>query len=91
MIEYLVEKGANMEVKSRYVSDVISLMRIHTHVIYAYARLCMCQHGYTPLMMAAVDNRLPIVKYLVERGADPNAQDNVSEQLNINHLFATLV
>ena len=51
----------------------------------------MYQYGTTPLVLAAVNNRLPAVEHLLERGADPTAQDNVNEQLNINLLFVTLV
>ena len=37
VIEYLVEKGADLEAKDR-VSDVISWMRNHTYVIFT----CEC-------------------------------------------------
>ena len=50
----------------------------------------MNQNGSAPLMIAAVNGRLPVVEYLVAKGADPTAQDNVNEQLNINLLFLTL-
>ena len=52
--------------------------------------LWMCQDGWTPLLYAARYDHLPVVEYLVEKGADPTAQDDVNEQLNINPLFLTL-
>ena len=50
----------------------------------------MYQPGYTPLIHAAREGHLPIVEYLLERGADLNAQDNVNEQLNTDPLFVIL-
>ena len=41
-------------------------------------------------MLAAMNGRLPVVEYLLEKGADPTAQNNVNEQLNIDGLFVTL-
>ena len=38
----------------------------------------MYQLGTTPLMKAAMNGQLPVVEYLVERGADIEAKDNVS-------------
>ena len=50
----------------------------------------MCQKGWTPLMKAAWDGQLPVLEYyLVKRGANSNAQDNVNEQLAIKLLFVT--
>ena len=41
--------------------------------------LCeMYQYGSTPLMSAARNGRLPVVEYLLERGADMEAKDSVS-------------
>ena len=50
----------------------------------------MYQYGSTPLMYAAANSHLPMVEYLVERGADIDAQDHVEEQLNTSILFLTL-
>ena len=35
----------------------------------------MDQRGVTPLMLAADNGRLPVVEYLVEKGADMEAKD----------------
>ena len=35
----------------------------------------MYQDGYTPLIYAAEGGHLPVVEYLVERGADMEAKD----------------
>ena len=35
-------------------------------------------------MCAAKNGQLPMVEYLLERGADANVQDNVNEQLDIH-------
>ena len=51
----------------------------------------MYQNGCTPLLYAAVNGRFPMVEYLLEKGADPSAQDYVNEQLNTDGLFVTLV
>ena len=51
----------------------------------------MDQNGYTPLMWAAMKGHLPVVEYLLEKGANLNAQDNVIEQLNTDPLFLTFV
>ena len=47
----------------------------------------MYQDASTPLMYAARRGHLPMVEYLVGKGADPNAQDNVNEQLSIDLLI----
>ena len=41
-------------------------------------------------MLAAINGRLPVIEYLLERGADLNGEDNVNEQLNIDLLRVTL-
>ena len=38
----------------------------------------MDQHGSTPLISAAREGRLPVIEYLMERGADVNAKSEVS-------------
>ena len=43
----------------------------------------MDQDGYTPLMFAAMQDHLPVVEYLVERGADMEAKDNVSDVISL--------
>ena len=42
----------------------------------------MYQHGDTPLTYAAIKGHLPVVEYLVERGADMEARDNVSDVIS---------
>ena len=39
----------------------------------------MYQGGWTPLIWAAEKGRLPVVEYLLERGADVEAKNNVSD------------
>ena len=39
----------------------------------------MYQVGYFPLLHAAENGHLPMVEYLLERGADVEAKDNVSD------------
>ena len=51
----------------------------------------MYQNGWTPLLHAAIKGRLPVVEYLLEKGADMEAKDDVNEQLNVNLLLVTLV
>ena len=75
VVEYLLEKGADLEAKTR-VSDVTSLIWNHAYVTYDHMYLWMYQHGITPLMWAAMKGHLPVVEYLVERGADMEAKDN---------------
>ena len=41
--------------------------------------MCECyQDGWTPLIFAAMEDHLPVVEYLVEKGADMEAKDYVS-------------
>ena len=42
----------------------------------------MYQNGDTPLILAAWYGHLPIVEYLVERGADMEAKSGVSDAIN---------
>ena len=43
----------------------------------------MDQNGYTPLIWAAEHGHLPVVEYLVERGADMEAKDFVSDVISL--------
>ena len=43
----------------------------------------MYQNGTTPLMHAAMEGRLPVVEYLVEKGADMEAKDDVSDAISL--------
>ena len=43
----------------------------------------MYQNGNTPLMWAAWKGHLPAVEYLVERGADMEAKDDVSDVISL--------
>ena len=53
-------------------------------------RMRLYQYGTAALSRAAYNGHLPVVEYLLERGADPNAQDDVNEQFNIDLWFVTL-
>ena len=64
-----------MEAKDQ-VNDVIIDMKIH--VTHECTRECN-QDGSTPLICAAMNGQLPVVEYLVERGADLEAKDNVND------------
>ena len=77
IVEYLVERGVNIEAKDK-VSDVISLMWSHTYVTHAYICVWMYQHTSTPLLHAAERGHLPVVEYLVEKGANMEAENEVS-------------
>ena len=93
VVEYLMEKGADMEAKDKYVSGVISLMWSHTYVTHEYTHLWMYQYGNAPLMIAAREGRLPVVEYLVEKGADMEAKSKVSDVVSLmwNHSYVTYV
>ena len=43
----------------------------------------MYQAGGTPLTYAAENGHLPVVEYLVEKGADMEAKDNVSDVISV--------
>ena len=47
------------------------------------ACLCMDQYGSTPLMNAAMNGHLRVVEYLVEKGADMEAKDQVSDVISL--------
>ena len=42
----------------------------------------MYQDGDTPLLLAAENGHLPLVEYLVEKGADIEAKNNVSDVIS---------
>ena len=42
----------------------------------------MYQGGWTPLLLAARDGNFPMVEYLVEKGADMEATDEVSDVIS---------
>ena len=46
---------------------------------HEYMHLQICQSGWTPLLWAARDGRLPMVEYLVEKGAVIETKNNVSD------------
>ena len=50
--------------------------RIRRHTVVP---LCLHQDGDTPLLVAAKHGHLSVVEYLLERGADIEAKDNVSD------------
>ena len=39
--------------------------------------------GWTPLVWSAEFRHLPVVKFLLERGSDPNLRDNVRKILSV--------
>ena len=43
----------------------------------------MDQSGTTPLMIATMNHRFPMVEYLVEKGADLDAKDKVSDVISL--------
>ena len=88
VVEYLMERGANMEAKDR-VSDVISLMWIHIRHTWIY--VWTYQVGCTPLIIATAHGRLPVVEYLMEKGADMEAKDGVSDVISLmwRHIYVT--
>ena len=49
----------------------------------------MFQSESTPLMFAATNGHLPVVEYLVERGADMEAKDNIVSDVSLisNHTY----
>jgi ankyrin repeat protein len=48
-------------------------------VLVLAVHLCLHQVGNTPLMMAVENDRVAVVKLLLERGADVQATSNVRE------------
>ena len=43
----------------------------------------MYQDGFTPLMHAAMEGHLPVVEYLVEKGADMEAKNDVNDVISL--------
>ena len=50
-----------------------------THVTHEYIMCEMYQFGSTPLILAAREGHLPVVDYLLEKGAAVEAIDEVSD------------
>ena len=53
----------------------------------SHMNLCTCawmyQIGYTPLMDATENGHFPMVEYLVEKGADMEAKNHVSDVISL--------
>ena len=51
----------------------------------------MYQHGFTPLIYAAVNGHLRVMEYLLEKGADMEAKDKVSDVISLtrSHTYVT--
>ena len=43
----------------------------------------MYQYGTTPLIDAAMNGHLPVVEYLVEKGVNMEAKNNVSDVISL--------
>ena len=72
VVEYLVERGADIDVTDTNVMSTVIQHR-KSLCIFTY------QHGNTPLSFATMLGRLPVVEYLLERGADIEAQCTVRD------------
>ena len=64
-----------------------------THTLHMNICLWMYQSGYTPLIHAAENGNLPMVEYLVEKGANMEAKNNVNDvMLSMwNHTYVTRI
>ena len=79
MVEYLLERGADIEHRER-VSGVVVDMQ--PHVCNTCAYICArTQGGAMPLMNAAFNGYIPVVEYLLERGAEMEAKNKVHETI----------
>lgn len=87
-VQSLIERqGRNVDEKDQVRDicrcDAISLnpltMSSHIRHMNESMRGHIYQYGCTPLMNAASNGRLSVVAYLVERRADVQAKDNVSD------------
>ena len=54
----------------------------HTYVTHEYIMCEMYQDGWTPLIYAAESGHLPVVEYLLERGADMQAKEHVRDVIS---------
>mgnify|MGYP002380850243 CR=1 FL=1 len=80
VVEYLLEKGADMEAKDD-VSDVILWMWSHSYATHEY--IWMYQIGKTPLLLATARDHFPVIEYLVKKGADMEAKNTVSDVISL--------
>ena len=89
MVEYLVEKGADIEAKNGVAMSYHWCEITHSSLTYPY--LWIYQRGSTPLLYAAGYGHLPMVKYLMEKGANIEAKDEVSDVISMiwNHTYVT--
>ena len=76
-VEYLVERGADTEAKD-FVCHIIDVKQHIRH-----CDLITYQNGFTPLVNAALHDRFRTVEYLVERGANMEAKDKVSDAISL--------
>jgi ankyrin repeat protein len=73
-VQYLVEKGANIEATSVRERGCIALR------VLASCLTACAQDGWTPLHWAAVYGHVDAVRYLVDKGANINATNKVRER-----------
>ena len=75
VVEYLLERRANMEAKNSVSGVIISCEITHMSQMNI---LWMYQNGRTALTTASNKGHLRVVEHLVERGADMETKNGVS-------------
>ena len=83
IIDYLISKNADLNLTGEAGNSMLHVLSANSNI--KLARLCIEEHNLivdarndnqeTPLMIAVRANEIELVKYLVEQGADVNAEN----------------
>lgn len=91
IVQFLIEKGANMdlqtEVKSYYIQNKLSFL-FDRYIVWNKTTK---QTGATPLIFASFKHNTTIVRSLVEKGAKIDIQDTVTTSLPCVKIYLQLL
>ncbi len=90
VIAELINYGADVNAQSQvslslktWINKPNMLMR---SLICSLVSFCILQKGFSPLYMAAQENHLEVVKYLLEHGANQSLPTEVSDTIKTQHI-----
>jgi len=85
----------SMQINVKIVSLWLTLIRCNTTVVAKSCLLCVCvcvcvQTGFTPLYMAAQENHVAVVKYLIDTSANATLATDVRNDVR-NHVLTKYI